>query len=257
MTTSSVRGTQSMSRAVRLIKAVSSRSLQGWRLTDLAAFCGFDTGSAHRMLAGLVRERLIEQRRSDRHYLPGPLLFELGLGVPRPAWLVARCAPALADLARASQGVAFLYLPSGEEFVCALRVGDTALKGMSIEVGTRRPLVVSAGGAAILLALPETEQQAVIHANLQQIEGFGSARVAAVNKMLRRSRRHGFGVNLADVVPGINAFSVALLDEDSRPFASISVVGHVDAMPRSRMREFQALLAQAAAPIEADYRARP
>ena len=102
-----------MSRAVRLIKAVSSRSLQGWRLTDLAAFCGFDTGSAHRMLAGLVRERLIEQRRSDRHYLPGPLLFELGLGVPRLAWLAAHCAPALADLVRTAadgyEGVGSLY----------------------------------------------------------------------------------------------------------------------------------------------------
>ena len=257
MTTSPVRGTQTMSRAVRLIKAVSSRPLQGWRLTDLAAFCGYDTGSAHRILAGLLHERLVEQRRSDRHYLPGPLLFELGLSVPRLAWLAARCAPALADLARASHGVAFLYLASGEEFVCALRVGDTTLKGMSIDVGTRRPLVVSAGGVAILLALPEPQQQAVIHANLQQIEGFGSARVAAVHRMLRRSRRHGYGVNLADVVPGINAFSVALIDEDARPFASISVVGHVDAMPRARMREFHALLLQAAAPIQADYRARP
>ena len=250
MADSIVRGTQTLARAVVLLKAVATRPMQGWRLTDLAAFCGFDKGSTHRMLAGLVRERLVEQRRADRHYLPGPLLFELGLGVPRLVDLAQRCAPALAHLARNSSGVALLFLPSGDEFVCMDRAGAAAIMGLSIEVGTRRPLLVSAGGVAMLLALPEAEQDHIVQANLRQLQGFSAPRLAAVHRMLRRSRRLGFGVNLGDLVPGIHAFGGPLLDSRGRPFASISIVGRAQAMPRARSAEFEALLRGEAARIE-------
>jgi len=257
MQATAVRGTQTLSRAVVLMKAVAERPLQGWRLTDLAAHCGFDKGSAHRLLAGLVHERLVQQRAGDRHYVPGPLLYELGLGVTPLAAFRQACAPALARMARLTRSLAFLYLKSGHEFVCAARVGSSSLKGMSVEVGTRRPLVVSAAGVAILLALPAEEQARVEKANLKQIEPVGAARVAAVRKMLRRSRRHGFGVNLADVVPGINAFGVPLFDAERRPFASISVVGPVAAMPRTRLAEFEAMLRAEAARIEGEAGAPP
>lgn len=250
MLDSIVRGTQTLARAVVLLKAVATRPMQGWRLTDLAAFCGFDKGSAHRMLAGLVRERLVEQRGADRHYLPGPLLFELGLGVPRLSGLAKLCAPALARLANNSPGVALLFLPSGDQFVCMDRAGAATIMGLSIEVGTRRPLLVSAGGVAMLLALPEAEQEHIVQANLRHLQGFSAPRLAAVQRMLRRSRKAGFGVNLGDLVPGIHAFGVPLTDTHGRPFASISIVGRAQAMPRARSAEFEALLRAEAARIE-------
>lgn len=240
--TGAVRGTQTLSRAVVLLKAVATRPQQGWRLTDLAGHCGYDKATAHRLLAGLLHERLVLQRPADRHYVPGPLLHELGLGVTPMAAFQARALPALGRLARSSRGVAFLYLRSGEEFVCAERVGNPALKGMSVDVGTRRPLLVSAAGVAILLALPDAEQARVLEANLRAIAPIGPARVKAVERMLRRSRRHGFGVNLADVVPGIHAFGVPLLDGDGQVFGSLSVVGPDTTLPRERMAEFEAML---------------
>lgn len=254
MTPSAVRGTQTLSRAVVLMKAVATRPLQGWRLTDLAAHCGYDKGSAHRLLAGLVHERLVVQRPADRHYLPGPLLYELGLGVPPLAAFQARCAPSLARLARVTRAVAFLYLASGHEFVCAARVGSTSLKGMSVEVGTRRPLVVSAAGVAILLALPAAQQAEALAANLRQIEPVGAARMAGVQRMLRRSRRHGFGVNLGDVVPGIHAFGIPMFDEAGLPTASISVVGPAQRLPRTRVDDIRQMLHAEAARIHAGQR---
>ncbi|MBL8381565.1 MAG: IclR family transcriptional regulator [Burkholderiales bacterium] len=250
MQDSIVRGTRTLARSVALLKAVATRPMQGWRLTDLASSCGFDKGSTHRMLAGLARERLVEQRRGDRHYLPGPLLFELGLAVPRLAGVVARCAPTLARLARNSPGVALLFLPSGTEFVCADRAGPDTIIGLSIEVGTRRPLLASAGGVAMLLALPEAEQEPIVRANLRQLQGLSPTRRAAVQRMLRRSRRAGFGVNLGDLVPGIHAFGVPLLDLGGRPFASLSIVGRAQSMPLARSAEFEALLRAEAARVE-------
>ena len=245
-----VRGTQSIARAATLLRAVAARPQQGWRLTDLAAHCGFDKGSAHRMLAGLVHERMITQRSSDRHYLPGPLLFELSLGVTQLDELRARALPVLLRIARTAPGVAFLYLLSGEEFVCAARVGPSTLKGLSIEVGTRRPLVVAAGGVALLLALPAPEQRAVIAANLRQIASWGAARRRAVEAMLRRSRRAGYALNLADVVPGIHSIAVPVLDSAGRSFAALSVSGAAAALPRPRFAEIAALLRREALALE-------
>lgn len=258
MTQAAVRGTQTLSRAITLLRAVALRPRQGWRLTDLADHCGFDKGSAHRLLAGLVAERLLWQRPSDKHYVPGPLLFELGLGVTQVSGLVARSAPVLSRLAAGAKGVAFLYLRSGTEFVCAERVGPSTLKGMSVEVGTRRPLVVSAGGVAILLALPGSEQRRITHANLLQIESFGPARRSAVKKMLYRSRRAGFGLNLADVVPGIHAVGVPVANEAGEAFASLCVAcasqdlsdDRIVALVERMRKEARALAPQAFASLE-------
>src|SRR5919106_3409986 len=74
-----MRGTQTVGRAVSLLREVAARGSFGWRLTDLAAHCGLDKATAYRMLKCLEEERLVKRRASDRHYLPGPLLFELGL----------------------------------------------------------------------------------------------------------------------------------------------------------------------------------
>ncbi len=253
MATPPLRGTQSISRSITLVRAVSTRPQLGWRLTDLAAHCGMDKGTAHRMLAGLAQERLVQQRAEDRHYVPGPLLFELGLAVPHWSAFQAAVTPGLTRLARRTGALGFLYLLSGEEFVCASRVGSTLLKGLSIEVGTRRPLAVSAMGAAILLALPAQRQKATIAANLKQTAPFGAARLNGVKRMLRRSQRHGYGINLADVVPGIHAFGVPLFDAGGQVFASIGLAAAAQDFPRTRLSEVEEMLRAEAARIEREH----
>lgn len=249
---SPVRGTQSLARAMGLVRAVSTRPQLGWRLTDLAAHCGLDKGTAHRLLAGLAAERLVQQRGSDRHYVPGPLLFELGLALPHWSAFQSACAAALTRLSRKTGAVFFMYLLSGDEFVCAVRVGPHTLKGLSIEVGTRRPLAVSAIGAAMLVALPEKQRAAAIAANLKQTEPFGPARLEGVKRMLRRSQRHGYGINLADVTPGINAWGVPLFDAQGRVFAAIGLAAAVQDFPRTRADEVEQMLRAEARRIERD-----
>lgn len=245
-----LRGTQSIARAMALARAVASRPLLGWRLTDLAAHCELDKGTAHRMLTALALERMVHRRESDKHYVPGPLLFELGLALPHLRAFQSACEAALTRMARRTGTVTFLYLLSGEEFVCAVRVGTTLLKGLSIDVGTRRPLAVSAIGAAMLVALPQPRQARAIAANLKQVVPFGAARLAGVERMVRRSQRHGFGINLADVVPGINAYGVPLFDARGHVFAAIGFAAAVQDFPRARSAEAEAMLLAEARRIE-------
>lgn len=244
-----MRGTQTVARAVSLLREVAGRGSFGWRLTDLAEHCGLDKATAYRMLKCLEQERLVKRRASDRHYLPGPLLFELGLTLaPLAAFQAAAQAP-LARLVRHTGGVAFLYLRSTNDFVCAGRVGRTQLKGLSIHVGTRRPLVSSAGGVAIVVAMRPEESRAVIAENMKRLARFGELRARSIERMLRRSQSQGFGINLEDVVPGINAFSVPMRDARGAPVASLGLSGSADHFPPPAVPKLRELLENEAAQL--------
>ena len=147
-------GTQSIERAVALLREISTHGQFGWQMSDLAARCHLGKSTAHRILACLVRERLVRQRPNDRHYLPGPMLFELGLSLPAFGDLQHTARKRLAEVAKRTSCIAFLFLRSGDDFVCAVRVGSRELKALTIFLGSRRPLITSAGGVAILLKLP-------------------------------------------------------------------------------------------------------
>lgn len=242
-------GTQSIERAVMLLKKIAARGSFGWRLSDLAAHCELDKGTAHRILACLQRERLVRQRARDHHYLPGPLLFELSLTLGELDEFCAACQAPLARVARRTRGVAFLYLRSGSDFVCAARVGASPLKGLAIQVGTRQPLATSAGGVAILLALPPEESRAIVAANMKQLAHFGELRAKSLEKMLRRSREHGCGVNLGDVVPGIHAYGVAIRDPAGNPFAALTLSGAAADFPASHTAKMIEVLEEEAAQI--------
>ena len=241
-------GTQSLERGAALLKELAARGTVGWRLSDLAERCDLDKGTVHRIMAFLVRERLARQRPGDRRYVPGPLLFELSLALPGHAAFQAACAPHLARVAKLG-GVAFVCLRSGADFVCAAHAGDSPLKALAHEVGLRRPLVVSAGGVAILLALAPEEARALIAENMSRVQKSGEVRVKAVERMLRRSQAQGYAVHLSDIVPRVNTFGVAIRDARGAPFASVSIAGASEDFPQSRAPLVLAALQDAAAAL--------
>jgi DNA-binding IclR family transcriptional regulator len=245
-------GTQTLERGALLLKELAARGTVGWRLSDLAKRCELDKGTAHRIMAFFVRERLARQRDGDRRYVPGPLLFELSLALPAYAGFQAACTPHLARAASRAGGFAFLSLRSGGDFVCAANAGDASIKALSHEVGLRRPLVVSAGGVAIVLALPPEEARAVVAENMKRVQKSGEVRVKAVERMLRRSESRGYGVHLGDIVPRVHTYGLAIRDARGAPFASISLAGASEDFAAAREPELLVALEQAAEGIARD-----
>lgn len=245
-------GTQGLERALRILRELAARGEFGWRLSDLAARCELDKATAHRVLACLVRERFVQQRASDKHYFPGPMLHELALSLHGyPAF--QRAAEArLAKMAQATGAIAWLMLRSGNEYVCAVRQGGLVLKGMMVQQGTRRPLFTSVGGAAMLLTLQPEEVEAVLADNTQQeMQQRGGGRLAALARMRERSREHGFGVNLCDVVPGVNAFGVAVPGSDGRAVAAVCITCAAEQYGESALATMRDTLEAGAADIGA------
>jgi DNA-binding IclR family transcriptional regulator len=246
-------GTQSIERAVSLLREIATRGQFGWQLSDLAGRCGLGKSTAHRVLACLVRERLVRQRPSDRHYMPGPLLFELGLALPELGDLQQKSRSRLATIARRTSSVALLLFRSGDDFVCASSVRGDEPRALTISPGTRRPLVSSAGGAAILLALPVSEAREIVQRNLDYLKDMGRARVRAIRSMLSRTHAEGFAINEGIIVPGINAYALALRNASATPFASIMVAGSAAALPPQRFPEVRRLLEAAVEDLQSTF----
>lgn len=243
-------GTQSIERALLILREIAARGRFGWGLRDLAERCGLDRATTHRALAALVRERMVQQRRSDRHYLPGPLIFELSLAMPAYAEFQAAARPSINRLYRRFDTMTALFLRSGSESVCALRAGEPPYVGARLEVGTRGPLLANAGGTAILIALSADERQRIVAQNLQHIAWLGEATLKRLERMLRRSEGLGYAFNQSEVTHGVHSFGVALRRTGSKPggdpFGSIALSGRADAFPASRAPEvIEALRAEA------------
>lgn len=219
-------GTQSLGRGIKLMRVIATRPEFGWRLSDLAAACKQDKATVHRMLACMVEERLVEQRASDRHYLPGPLMYELGLALPDHVQFHRHAEAVMQPFARRMAGIALLLLRSGNEYVCSVRTGSLPLSGLMVHPGARRPLFTSVGGVAILQTLPADDMREVLLDNVEQeIARRGTGRLEALQKMRERSDRHGFGVNLGDVVPGLHAFAVPVKGCSGEVFAALCLMG--------------------------------
>ena len=237
-------GTQSLSKGIHLMRMIAARPDFGWRLSDLAANSHLDKATVHRMLACMVEERLVEQRASDRHYLPGPLMYELGFAQPQRTFFHSAIEPTFKRCAQRLHGIALLLYRSGNEYVCGMRAGTLQLSGLMVHQGTRRPLFTSVGGIAILQTLAEDEVHSILQNNIaQELARRGAGRLAALQKMRDRSEQHGFGVNLGDVVPGVHALAVPVFNTHqcigTCAIAALCIVGTAELYGEERLAQLR------------------
>ncbi len=250
--------TRSLHRAVSLLRLLAGHSRIGWRLSDLAKHTELDPATVHRLLTGLCDTGLATRVPGSKHYTLGPLAFELGLAAT-PYFDLGRLARArLAALATELHGTIFLKIRSGVESVCLARHdGAGPVSSLLLDVGGRRPLCLTAGGVAMLLALPPAEQTRIEVDNQRTIDQQDTIRWTGVSRMLVRSRELGFALNLGDIATGISAVSVALCTDGRAPVASLTLALTGSALTEVSARDLAARLrreADAVAPMLATLR---
>jgi DNA-binding IclR family transcriptional regulator len=235
-------GTQSIERAVAVLRDVAAHYRQGARLTDIAQRCEIDRGTACRVLACLVRENLVEQRRSDKRYMPGQGLFELGLSVADHRALQEVSRQSMERAARRFSGSSFVYVRSGVDVVCIARSDHEPMRGAMAQPGTRRPMPALAAGLAILTRLSPDEAGSIVTNYLEQLAQEDRVNASGRRKMVQRSLKLGYGFNDGYVARGLASVAVPILDLNDRPFASLSVVNIGDPSFAQRAEEVAASL---------------
>lgn len=245
-------GTQALDRAVRLLRLVARRGRIGWHLTELAANAGIGASTAHRILAALTRQRLVQRMEGDRRYYPGPLLFELGASLPAMSVFVDRCKPALAEISRTVGAATMLSLRSDDDFVCVAKAGTDPNVTLAVEVGTRQPLVTSIAGIAMLLAMDRREAERLVRANFADMAA-PDRKIAILRRLWRDCKARGESVFLGETLPGVHGFAVVLLDRAGLPFGGLSTLGPAAALPLERGQEILRYLRAKAVGLQEAY----
>lgn len=246
-------GTQSIERAMKLLQIVTTRRQSGWRLTDLANHSGLDDSTVLRIMSRLSSMRLVRRRRNDRRYAPGPALYELAVAVPAYYEFQTACRPALVKIAAETGWLARLHLRSEDQSILIDRAGEGRYGGFS-DLGTRRLLLSSPQGIAMLLALPRAEQRGIIASNRPRLQaGIQPQRPAShYEKILKRSREMGFGLSLGELVPGRATMAVPILAPGGNPVASLGASGPLEEFTERSMQAALRLMQKETARIRSE-----
>lgn len=236
--------TQTLERAIELIRILAAGGTEGCRLVDLQQASGLTKPTVHRILGTLKQQGMVEQLEDSRRYRLGQEMAVLGWSANRTVYdLKELAAEDLGAVAAKTGDTGFLAIRSGTEAVCIDRLaGAYPVKAFTVEVGTRRPLGVGATGVALLAALPADEAESVLDAVKAGLSRFPNAGLRQVREAVQRAREAGYAVSEGLMLKGVRGVAVVIRDSAGRPIAGIGTAAINDRFPRSRIPEVVAIL---------------
>lgn len=234
-----------LDRTVQLLKLLATAGRKGLPLTVLSASTGLANSTVHRLLLQMVRQGMVVQHESNKRYALGPLVFELGLAASLSFDPRERCAPFLRRLADEVGDTVYLTLRSGDDAVCIDRhEGPSPIRVLTLEVGSRRPLGLGAGGLAMLAYVPDEEREELIQRFSQHPDVQRELSGDALRKAVEDCRRKGYAAIRNKVNPGVSAVGVPLLNSLDQAFAAVSIAAIDARMSTQRVEALAAILQQ-------------
>ena len=235
-------GTQSIERAVHILREVAMRGSAGWELQELAARCELNRPTVHRILRCLVEEGLVEQRATDKRYLLGPLNFELGFCVSSRSGLVEAIRSDIQRLGRKLPKLVVLsVLRSGDDCICVARTGSVTTDASTLHVGHRVGLLSRSSGLAIVAALPSLEARALCTRSRKRLTHLSAEHLSRAEDLIRTGRQSGYVLTTGTLWHGVYSLSAAF-GPAGAPLGSISIAGWEAAWPDDPVRSLLPLL---------------
>lgn len=236
-------GTQSIERALTLMREIAAHNRSGSRLLDLATRSGLQRPTVHRMLKCLTAENMVQQDPDSHRYYLGPMMFELGLTAAPRFNLREICHPALTRIAEATGDTVFLTQRSGLDTVCLDRhEGVFPIKTLILEIGMRRPLGVGSGSLAILSSLPEEEIRHIVGVNAPRLGEYNGLNATALMSLVRKTQKLGYSLRDGSGLAGVKAVGCVIRNSSGVPFAALSLSAISSRMQDKRVVEIVDLL---------------
>jgi DNA-binding IclR family transcriptional regulator len=245
-------GTQVIQRVAALLNSISGRNRIGARLVDLCEDVALERPTAHRILQGLVTERLVRQDEKSRRYFLGSLVYEMGLAAAPRTGLRDICHPYLQTIANQTGDTVFLTVRSGFDGVCMDRAeGAFPIKVFVLDVGRRRPLNVGGGALAIFSYMQDDEIDRIFKINKERtLEKYPNYSESLVRKKIAEARNLGYVVSEVIEVPGVRTVAVPVRDAQGQPIAGISVSTLAQRLEKDRLEMVTSSIKEAVKAIE-------
>jgi DNA-binding IclR family transcriptional regulator len=244
--------TQALDRAIGLLHLLASGGTEGLRLAELQQHSGLTKPTVHRLLGALKGHGFVEQASDTRRYRLGSELAVIGWSAARNVHdLRELCEDDMVALANRSGDTSFLTIRSGSEAVCIDRQsGSYPVKAFTVDVGTRRPLGVGAGGIALLAALDEERAEHFLAESEQRLAAYPNVSAKALRRAVADARAKGYAFSEGLVLKGVRGLAVTVSNPDDRVVAALSLAAIDDRMAPRRIPELVRLLNAYARRIE-------
>jgi DNA-binding IclR family transcriptional regulator len=225
---------QTLDRAMAVLRLLGSRP-DGMRLTEIQHGVGLSKPTTHRLLAALLSHELAQQDAQTRLYRVGPALDTL-------RWLRSESGPDLRRictdpvlrLAEESGDTVFLMARDRLETVCIGREsGSYPIRAITVEMGTRRPLGIGAGGIAILGTLAAAEARRIIDSLAARYAVLPLACAEQIVRCSDQARRLGYAQSDGQVVKGVRGIAMSLRD-GSMPIGAVGIAAISERVRASR-----------------------
>lgn len=239
-------GTQTVQRAIMILRLMTRRGAIGWRLSEITKASNLPHPTTSRLLKCLVDEGLVVRDAATKRYRLGPLNFELGLASGVKLEFRDKLRPALERIAAETGDTLHLYQFSGLEAVCIDRVdGLTQLRSGVLEIGGRRPLGFGAASVAMLATMDEPQVQDVLKSLDREIENHPRITRNSVMRAVTAARTNGYAFLRDTTVLGVGAVGIVLAAKPGRPTLGISLAAPTERLSPARVEQVFAILQEA------------
>ncbi len=228
-------GSQTVSRAMDILRLVACGQEHGVRLTDIVEISGLNRPTARRILKTLIQEQAVEQDPLTRRYLIGHELTLLGLSRRRRFPLLSAGTTCLSHLAQSIGDTAFLSIRHRLDSICIARqTGHHPIQVLSIDVGARRPLGAGVSGVALLSCLSQENISHIITTNAKRLEQ-QSMTPAQLMEKVEYAKALGYAHVQDGLMPGTSAVAVPVVNASGLPQAAITITAMSSRLDASRL----------------------
>ena len=196
-------------------------------MADLARRAELTRPTAHRLLAALRNEGLVDQDEKTGLWMPGPELYLMGSAAASRYDITGIARDIVRSLAVRTEESAFLSVRRGDETVCLLREeGSFPIRSFVLSEGVRFPLGVASAGLAILAFLPPHDVDAYFERHPELASEWGAAHgEKRLRARLRETRARGYARHPGLIVEGSFGLGAAVFTREGHPQWALSLTG--------------------------------
>ncbi|CAN5195987.1 IclR family transcriptional regulator [soil metagenome] len=220
----------SVRNAARLLKQFSYRERE-LGVSELARRLGLGKSTAHRLVATLAGEHLLEQNRETGKYRLGLAVYDLGAAASVHFALHEAAVPPMAQLRNATGETVQLAVLDGREVVYVERLDSPHTLRLFLEVGRRNWAHCTGTGKVLLAYLPEDRLDRLLDGwELKARTPYTITDQQLLRKELKEIRHRGWGQNLHESEVGVVSVGAPVRNSMGDIVAAMSVAGPAQRM---------------------------
>jgi IclR family KDG regulon transcriptional repressor len=236
----------SVSNAARVLKSFTPNERE-WGVTDLARRLGIAKSTAHRLLATLTDEGLLEQHPTTGRYRLGLAVFDMAAAAQSVDLHEAVLTP-MTELRNRSGETVQVAVLDGRDVVYVERLDSPNTLRLFLEVGRRNSAHSTGCGKALLAFLsPDQLDRTLRGWRLVAKTPHTIVDADLLRRDLAEARRRGYAVNRRESEAGVISVAAPIRDVSGRAIAAISVAGPAERLEPHELRLAQATMECAAA----------